>query len=109
MSNYTKGPWKVVPPLLDGSLLIVQDHSEILVAGVFRQSISSGISRAAPKIVDPIMQEANANLIAAAPELAISLINILRHAEKQGLCKDSAGLVLLNSAVDVLERAGCMS
>lgn len=73
MTNHTPGPWKYRQLYADGNIITEGDYWEIFT---YEYDVAAFFSRGAP-----IRKEADARLIAAAPELLEALRNAIEYFE----------------------------
>lgn len=90
--QHSKGPWKVIPPCTESfGLSFVQDSSGVSVCGVYRRIADGKISTD--------KQEANARLIAAAPDLLEAALELF-------VCLSDSGYNIDEDQIGMVEYPG---
>ena len=80
MSSYTPGPWRVGPPIFDGDVIFAPPQTE----GHRNEVVAMGI-----------LNKADAQLIAAAPELVDLCIDLLIHgADAEPIRQKARGILM---------------
>lgn len=88
---HTPGPWEYIPSSLDPkkhSFAVAAEGGSSLIADIYRKSKFFGWGNKKNGI-DPEATEANAKLIAAAPDLLAAALKIKSEIDTEGLLQDS--------------------
>ena len=88
MTNHTPGPWYVVRTLTS-SLSIAASPKYTLIATVYGAAFHAG----------PYVAEANARLIAAAPDMLEALRTIVEYGPQSGMKADAPMLIAARAAI----------